>query len=724
MFRTRRTALVTGGTALILTVLCAVGIVALDPHLAVDHFIADSYHRSAIASGRGPRNSERVAYVTITDETYAALGRGGLDRGYLARVHRTLARQAPAAVAYDIIFAHESERTASDRAFARALSGAGEDPDRAEAAWPPAFVSSGFALCDDCNFYSRESGAELDQLYFSSGMPGMVDLDHGRPYAASRGILPAARFARAARGQGHVSAPVDEDRILRHLTLLVRVGNLYLPTLAFAVFLDHHGIPVEELEVRWGRWLRVPAARLPGRDEDLLIPIDDRGRVYLPFTNTWNADFIQVRADRLLEHAADPDLEGNLYDLFAGRFVFVADVSTGVSDAADTALESRAPLVMVHAHLMNALLTGDFYARAPRWLPGMVVLICGLIVVFCAILRRPMWFYIVGVGLFASIFGYGYLAFVFQMMFVPVVTCAAGLLLITGGTLAALRIMLSRERTRDLQRLNTELVNFQHHLEDLVAERTRELDTSLKQIEGDLETARKVQQKILPPRDLELPGLEYHYEYLPLDRVGGDFIDIALVRPGVLRIFLADAVGHGVQASLLTMTVKSEYEDIKGDYRHPHELLEEYNRRLCEKYDPGLLTYIPGCVMDLHIEEHELRHASSGMPDQYLVAPDGTVHALEHTGPALGFLPDLEMETVRTPFPAGSRLLLFTDGLPETHDTAGDMFGEDRILAALGDGPASETPRELAARLLARMNAFRGDYRVLDDVTVLALSSR
>ncbi len=669
MVRSRRIFFLTGITTAALTG-CSLLYAVFFGFNAADFKIVDLYLRQAVAGGLGPRDSGRVVYLTITDETYRRFNRNALDRAGLADMNLTLTRQNPAAVIYDVLFTRPAPDPREDRAFAASLQTG------------RFYLPVGFALC----------------LY----------------------QLPA--FARAAAALGHVSAPPDEDRILRHMALLVATKEGFVPALPLAVFLAEYEIPFSDLEIHWGRGVRIPARPERGLAEDLFVPIDERGRVFVSFAGAWNFDFPQMRADSLMDRARDPALSGNLADFFEGRFVFVGDVSSGVADAADTPLERRVPLLALHAHVLNALFTGDLYARAGFTKIALIQILSAFVLLGSAMLRRSFVFYAATVLVLVGLFAFGWFSFR-GFALLPVASIGGGITLTFLGTLIALRAGLNRERTTGLKRLNAELFALKNHLEDLVQDRTRELKSTLQQIENDLETARQVQQKILPPVGLRLPGLELYYEYRPLDRVGGDLIDVAELRPGVVRVFLADAVGHGVQASLLTMAVKSEYEELKRRFDQPNHLLEEYNRRLIAKYKARLFSYIPCFVADLDLNAGILRHASSGMPDQFCFSPGMEPTPLTHTGPAVGFLPEVTIDPVESPFPPGSLLLLYSDGLPETQNTRSALFGEERIIATVrGLGPeGAADPTRVVSSLLVAAREFRAGHRVLDDLTVLAL---
>ena len=113
---------------------------------------------------------------------------------------------------------------------------------------------------------------------------------------------------------------------------------------------------------------------------------------------------------------------------------------------------------------------------------------------------------------------------------------------------------------------------------------TNQLELNLNVIQSDLSTARKIQSSILSQADKTIGELEITVRYLPLTEVGGDFFDITELRPGLVRVFLADATGHGVQAALITMAIKTLYESLKRGLYSVHELLYYLNNEFLHSF--------------------------------------------------------------------------------------------------------------------------------------------
>lgn len=276
----------------------------------------------------------------------------------------------------------------------------------------------------------------------------------------------------------------------------------------------------------------------------------------------------------------------------------------------------------------------------------------------------------------------------------------------------------------NLRRYAAELEHTNRSIERKIRERTTELSAALAQINKDLEVARTIQQRILPRHDEEFAparGIDYHFEYLPVDQVGGDFIDLAEIRPGLIRLMLADAVGHGVQASLYTMALKSGYEEVKQRCENPADALVELNSRIRRDF-LELKAFLPCFIADLDVRGRTLTYASAGHPEQLLITrpaggPGG--HAwLERTGPILGLTADPEIANRRLELTEHSTLYLFSDGLTESTNAAGEFFGQERILeiARIAGGP-----RQAVAGLLQSERAFRSSAPRHDDMTVLVL---
>jgi ligand-binding sensor domain-containing protein/serine phosphatase RsbU (regulator of sigma subunit) len=277
-----------------------------------------------------------------------------------------------------------------------------------------------------------------------------------------------------------------------------------------------------------------------------------------------------------------------------------------------------------------------------------------------------------------------------------------------------------RLRVRRLKQREAKLVR-------LVAARTGELQTALsslkekdERIGADLAEAREFQQRMLP--SLPAPGaVVFAAAYRPAELVGGDIYDVCEIGPGRYRVFLADATGHGVQASLRTMVLKTEYDRLKRDERGPERVLEELNRRIAGAY-PDMELLCSACCFDVNAGAEDgavsVRYTNAGHVP-LLLAREGGVEEVYLGGAFLGMVEDAGFNSVDLVINPGDRLLAFTDGLVEQESPAREAFGTDRVGAALED--RSRSLEEVVSGLLAAVEGFSGRAEWADDATLVAI---
>lgn len=276
-----------------------------------------------------------------------------------------------------------------------------------------------------------------------------------------------------------------------------------------------------------------------------------------------------------------------------------------------------------------------------------------------------------------------------------------------------------RLRVRRLKEREAELVR-------LVAARTGELETALsslkekdERIGADLAEAREFQQRMLP--DLPAPGaVVFAAAYRPAELVGGDIYDVCELAEGRYRVFLADATGHGVQASLRTMVLKTEYDRLRRDERGPERVIEELNRRIAVAY-PDMELLCSACCFDVIASAGgavTVRYANAGHVP-LLHAKEGGIEEVYVGSPLLGMVEDASFSAVDFELNPGDRLLAFTDGLMEQENPSREAFGEARVGAALAE--KARPLDEVLTGLLQAVEAFAGTAEWADDATLIAV---
>ncbi len=249
-------------------------------------------------------------------------------------------------------------------------------------------------------------------------------------------------------------------------------------------------------------------------------------------------------------------------------------------------------------------------------------------------------------------------------------------------------------------------------------ERVQTLEAQKLEVEKDMMEAKIFQESLLAPPPV-LDGIRLSTRYLPADLVSGDLYDFFEIEHGA-RVLLADASGHGVQASLRTMVVKTEYDQVKSSVAHPAMVLASLNDRFAHSYSKKQLHFTACCFDVVRTAQGRARlsFSSAGHPG-LLRLSGGRVHEVCAEGPFPGLFPDVEFTTVQVDLAAGDRLLAFTDGFVDQARRDGTQFDEARIWAALERFPGSVD--EAMDRALGELFGFLGEDPQTDDITIVGV---
>lgn len=253
-----------------------------------------------------------------------------------------------------------------------------------------------------------------------------------------------------------------------------------------------------------------------------------------------------------------------------------------------------------------------------------------------------------------------------------------------------------------------------------IKELEKQLNSALSVIKQDLAVAAKIQNKIIPD-DMQIRnGLQFYTKYLPMVEVGGDFYFITEIDEGITRIFLADATGHGVQSALITMLIKSEYENLAKSSDSPSELLYHLNETFINKYNV-LKTFFSAFVVDVNLNLNTLTYASAGHPEQVFVSgKTNQIEFLKKTGRLVGVVPETKYKEISMDFVKGDRLYIFTDGLYEEFNEKEEIYGEEELYDILQNNNRNPI-KQIIEFILSDLKDFMGTRPQDDDITVIGL---
>ena len=400
-----------------------------------DYKILDFFYKQAVKRGYGPKASfkPQIVYLTITDSSYNFFKKNYLDRSDLAKVNNALSHLNPETIAYDIIFARKSTVDA-DRQFTDSLS-------ELESVCLPIAL----ALSEKPVQFKWEKGLVYDR-FRSDCFNNVIEKGLPEPYYADRALLQYKDFGMIATGSGDISALADPDSVYRHISMLVKVDDAYYPSFSLSLFLNWAKVPFEKIIVEWGEKIRIPATKDSCLEEDVIIPIDQKGRVFIPFVDSMGSDFNLMPAHALLKYFSDENLKGNLLDFFEGNFVLITDVTTGTSDLGDTPLETNTSLVTLHASVLNGLLTNTFYT--PWSFSRVLSVICFIciLLITASLLRSPWFLYGIGCAVIFGLIILTWTEFIRFHLF-PIMTSGSVIFFIFFGITITLEIATSKDRT-------------------------------------------------------------------------------------------------------------------------------------------------------------------------------------------------------------------------------------------------------------------------------------
>ncbi|TGK56997.1 PAS domain S-box protein [Leptospira wolffii] len=272
----------------------------------------------------------------------------------------------------------------------------------------------------------------------------------------------------------------------------------------------------------------------------------------------------------------------------------------------------------------------------------------------------------------------------------------------------------------ELKQVDRERMDLLQNLEAEVETRSAELSRSYRAMKEELSLAKRVQNSLLPPIDYSLAGVQTYVTYLPVMEVGGDWYDIFECKPGVLRILLADATGHGVQAALVTMTIKGVYEPLKYLADSPSELLQGINTDYCRNFK-NLQMYFSCFILDVDTIEKKIRFASAGHP-ALLWKSGKQIRFLERTGSLVGLLAKMEFTEEEYSYEPGDSILMLTDGIFEEFDSEQNPFGEERIEKIYYHSDLEGF--DLHRKIVYEMDKHMGGKSPQDDITLISVMLR
>lgn len=282
--------------------------------------------------------------------------------------------------------------------------------------------------------------------------------------------------------------------------------------------------------------------------------------------------------------------------------------------------------------------------------------------------------------------------------------------------------------------LNTKLSEFNSHLEEVVAMRTKELSDTNYVLSKGLETVAHVQKNFLPAKEKNFKGWELSISYTALDNnVSGDLYDYYFTDPILDGIGIFDVSGHGIPAGLMTILAKGIISQHFITGRNQSEPLSDVlvginNSYIKEKVN--VENYITGLLFRFSefnskdVCSVEFANAGHPYPLMYVAKEDKVVELKQEEEKQYGIIGveglDVSFPPINIRASKEDVLVCFTDGLTDVLDKKGNEFSKEPIINIL-QKYHEESAIMIMNRIMDAMYDFIGNGRITDDITLIVL---
>jgi phosphoserine phosphatase RsbU/P len=277
------------------------------------------------------------------------------------------------------------------------------------------------------------------------------------------------------------------------------------------------------------------------------------------------------------------------------------------------------------------------------------------------------------------------------------------------------RLLTLLEMQRSIKLLQTEI--------DRLKIVSQPLNSYFSQVNEEMRIASRLQRDFLPDKLPEVAGIRFATIFRPASWVSGDIYDISRLDETHIGFYIADAVGHGMPAALLTMYIKRALvtkiiEDKTYTLVEPGDALRRLNADMVAQ-ELNNFQFATCCYGLLNTETMQLRIASAGHPAPMHIKADGELTELDLSGSLLGVFPDQQYDTIEVQIHPGQKMLLYSDGV----ELAFVDEGPDTPLRFRKEfGNLADLDIQIMCDKLAEIiNREEGSLHPRDDVTIIGI---
>ena len=230
--------------------------------------------------------------------------------------------------------------------------------------------------------------------------------------------------------------------------------------------------------------------------------------------------------------------------------------------------------------------------------------------------------------------------------------------------------------------------------------------------------ASRIQQRLYPASAPRVPGYDIAGAVFPATATCGDYFDYMALADGGLGLVIGDVCGHGLGPALIMATTRSYLRMLSTSRSSPGQVFETINDALYTDLDPH--DYVAMVLVRLDVGSRRFSYANAGHVSGYHLDPSGAVKTvLSSTGVPLGMFPGQTYgSSDGLGLEPGELVVLFTDGIPEAENPAGDLFGVENALEVIR-ASRHESAEEIVQGLCRAARGFVDGAPQQDDITVV-----
>jgi len=250
-------------------------------------------------------------------------------------------------------------------------------------------------------------------------------------------------------------------------------------------------------------------------------------------------------------------------------------------------------------------------------------------------------------------------------------------------------------------------------------ETTRLMESHMQKLKQDneMEIAQSVQEALLPEALPVTQGWHFFASYDSAQAVGGDYYDSFVLPNGQLCLSFGDVAGKGVPGALIMARMSSCVQSTIKHVTDIEEAVGAINDHMCDSRVEGrFVTYV---LTMIDTETSEVSLVNAGHMSPIIRRADGSIEQFEDDliGPPIGVVEEYPYEADRRKLEPGDMVVIVTDGVDEAMNAAGDLYGVERTLEFVKNGPANAS--EMGRKLLADVRSHAAGRAQNDDITIM-----